>query len=64
MEDYERGKRRLDALVDIMATATARGGDSAEAAERRAREEELRLRELAVMERRLEEEERMLGMRQ
>lgn len=53
---------KLDKLIDIMTLATTFKEDKPDSTEYKQREEELRQREMIVREKRLEEEERMLGI--
>ena len=53
---------KLDRLIDIMTVATTFKEDKPDSTEYKQKEEELRQREMVVREKRLEQEEQMLGI--
>ena len=53
---------KLDRLIDIMTVATTFKEDKPDSTEYKQKEEELRQREIVVREKRLEQEEQMLGI--
>ena len=53
---------KLDRLIDIMTVATSFKEDKPDSTEYKQKEEELRQREITIREKRLEQEEQMLGI--
>ena len=53
---------KLDRLIDIMTVATTFKEDKPDSTEYKQKEEELRQREIIIREKRLEQEEQMLGI--